>query len=314
MNTVLENEVIAEIIATYYSIGEPTHCQLIREGFNHNYLVETKHHKYVLRIYLNDKYYIQSANDFRFELDLLTFLLEQGISVASPIANNTRELLTSHQFANHQRYMVLFHFATGVELSQARSAGNATLEDVPQIGEVTACIHQAMDTFQSQYHRYHLNLSTYLLDKALHTLETHLKNRNIEDLSFFRPFAKQLHQQMDRLPPTQPTYGLIHGDLHGDNIFFDSEAGITIIDFDHCAYGWRIYEFATWRGNALTPFIEGYERIRPLSNQEKQLIPIVKHLRRIWDIGDILNYMPLWGETPTEDHVKNCVKQLHDLI
>lgn len=316
-NTVVENEIVAEIISTHYTIGKQTHCQLIRAAFNHNYLIETTNQTYVLRIYLNDKYYIHNAGDFRFELDLLNFLLNQALPVVQPVANQKGEWLTTYQFAaQDRRHMALFQFVPGVELDKVSSAGDLTLDTVKRVGEIMALIHQAAEGFQSQYHRYHLNVATYLLDKSLQILETHLINRKLGDLSFFRPCAEQLRQQVSLLPQTTPAYGLIHADLHGNNIFLDAKTGITFIDFDHCAYSYRIYEFAPWAGNAeaLASVIEGYESVRPLSKLEKQLIPTVAKLRSIWDMGDILYYMPLWGRTPSDEQLENWMKQLHTLL
>ena len=320
-NTVFETEIITELISTHYTIGQPTHCELIPEGFNHNYLIETTNniagnHKYVLRMYLNGKYYIRDADDFRFELDLLNFLLDQGVPVVRPIANQAGEWLTTHHFLDHVRHMVLFHLAPGVELGEVHATGALTPDNFKEVGKVAARIHQATDRFQSHCHRYQLNCSTYLLDKPLQILEKELAKRKMGNLSFFRPFAEQLRQQVEALARTTPTYGLIHADLHGHNIFLDTEAGMTIIDFDHCAYSWRAYEFATWGwdAEALATVIEGYESVQPLSKLEKELIPTFVKLRWLWDIGDMLAYHPLWGTTPPDEHLEDYVKELHDLM
>ena len=44
-----------------------------------------------------------------------------------------------------------------------------------------------------------------------------------------------------KLPQTADTCGLIHTDVHFSN-FFVHDAGITIFDFDDCAYNWFVFD------------------------------------------------------------------------
>ncbi|MEM7029783.1 MAG: phosphotransferase [Chloroflexota bacterium] len=315
-NQVFDTDIVANAVSTHYDIGNLTRCDLLRVGFNYNYLIETSDQKYVLRIYLNGKYYIRDADDFRFELELLNFLLAQGLPVVKPIGNRVGQQLTSHQFANETRHMALFAFAPGVELDKASADGHLTDDHVKQVGEIAALIHQTTDPFQSRYHRYHLNTSTYLLDKSLQIFARYLAERNLGDLAFFTPFANQIREHVEVLGQTAPVYGLIHADMHGNNIFLDPEAGMTILDFDHCAYGWRAYEFAVWSGNAevLATLLEGYESVRKLSDLERQLIPTFATLHSIWDMGDILYYNPLWGETVSNESLERNLTHLRNLV
>ncbi|MEM7125243.1 MAG: phosphotransferase [Chloroflexota bacterium] len=315
-NILIESEIIADIVSSRYTIGKLTNCQLIREGFNHNYLVETNEKKYVLRVYMTDKYYVRDADDFRFELALLNYLLDQGLSVAQPVTNNEGEWLTTQQLVDKSRHMALFHFAPGVELDKAGERGDLEPNDIWTLGQLTARLHQAMDGFQSRYHRYHLNCSTYLLDKSLEILETHLAKRNMGNVSFFYPYAEKIRHQVSMLPQVTPAYGLIHADLHGNNIFFDAEVGLTLIDFDHCAYGWRAYDIAPGITNSdlSDMLLAGYESVRAFSNLEKELMSTFTHLRDIWDIGDILYYKPLWGQTPSDEELEKSVARLHNLM
>lgn len=46
------------------------------------------------------------------------------------------------------------------------------------------------------------------------------------------------------LPKDKASYGLIHQDAHGGNLFVDEEEVITLFDFDDCVYSWYIYDIA----------------------------------------------------------------------
>jgi len=313
-NTVIGKEKITDVVSKYYNVGAISKCDLIRAGFNHNYLVEAEKGKFVLRVYLNNKYYIRSEKDFYFELELLKYLIEQGLPVAKPVSNCEEKLLITHQFGDQKRSFALFHFAAGTDLRKAKSLDLVKTTDIQKIGVTTALIHNAADKFKSPHYRYHLNLSTYLMDKSLQVLESHLEKFGLGDLSFFSSYAEQLREKVEALPQSNPFYGLIHADLHGENIFYDVEHGITLIDFDHCAFGWRAYEFATWHGIEFGLFKEGFEMIRPLSDMEKELIPTFRILRGIWDCGDILQFQSLWGEDIEEGQLKHYVERLKEFV
>ena len=71
-NRAVENAVLCSIAKTYYDLKSPISVELIDEGFKQTYLMRTTDKaQFILRIYLNNKYYIQDSDDFRFELQLL---------------------------------------------------------------------------------------------------------------------------------------------------------------------------------------------------------------------------------------------------
>jgi Ser/Thr protein kinase RdoA (MazF antagonist) len=318
-NTIIKDESLIPILSFGYELTEPVSCQLIRRGFNDNYLVKAAEQRYVLRIYLNDKYYIYDSTDFRFELELLTFLSTQGIPVARPITNRDGELLMTIDSPAGTRYMVLFHFVEGKELEELEELQENLQEaEARQLGKIVAAFHRAADKFHSNYSRYHLNLK-YLIDEPVRLLEKHLIDHGKGDLAFFQPFVEEIRQQIKQLPVMSSVYGIIHSDLISHNIYYDHKAGFTIIDFDHCAYGWRAYDLAILRKffkdySLGAAFLEAYESIRPLSDWEKSVMPVFAKVRTIWDIGDILSMFPVWGKESTDEYLENSLKRLRNLI
>lgn len=117
LNQVIKSNDLIPIVKTYYDLRPPICVELINAGFNHSYRVKTGDRLFVLRIYLNNKYYIRSSDDFRFELELLEYLKRQGIPVASPIKNNRSEFLSCCDFYNTTRYLALFNYAAGQEIT-----------------------------------------------------------------------------------------------------------------------------------------------------------------------------------------------------
>ncbi len=88
----------------------------------------------------------------------------------------------------------------------------------------------------------------------------------------------------------QDEYGIIHGDLHTGNVYFQGNE-LVIFDFDHCAYGWRAYDLSICLflpDDQRDSMLKGYESLRPLSEEERNCLPVFFKLRRLWDIGDML--------------------------
>lgn len=94
--------------------------------------------------------------------------------------------------------------------------------------------------------------------------------------------------ELENLPRTTKNYGLIHADLGALNLFIDDE-GISIIDFDDSCYHWFVFDLAIVIFSMIGRFkhisiqqsekkwlaalLEGYQTIRPLSNDEIEQIP-----------------------------------------
>lgn len=322
--TVWEANVVEQAIRSSYDaqvIGHIQRASLIREGFNHNYKIEMHNGtKYVFRVYLPGKYYVKdqtNGDDLKFELDLLTYLRSKGLGVAEPIVTENGSTLGSTTFEHEPRFFALFHFAKGKAWEDRWKM--PTQQQYFDLGKLIAQIHVAADEFETQHYRYHLNDETYLLDETLNALDAQFRSHDMEDTTFFRPFAEDLRAKIvPALPKRKPTYGIIHADLHPGNIFFDDTSNqVTIIDFDHCAYGWRAYDLAPCRelGNATCQAIlEGYHSVRPLGAAELESFESFQTLRAIWDLGDIALYQPLWGEPVDRRFLERATRQLRCIM
>jgi len=269
---------------------------LIRRGFNDHYLIVSVSAKYILRIYLNHKYYIKSSDAFQFELDLLEHLNNEGVPVANALRINNGELLGCVSTECGDRAFALFPFALGNELKR----DSITIEQSFQLGKTMAEIHLSANRFSSKYKRYHLDLK-YLVDEPLRLISEQINGKDSEFTS--DQDKEELQKIVTSLGPieslvdavkniglSQDEFGIIHGDLHTGNVHFQDDK-LIVFDFDHSAYGWRAYDISIslFLPNAQRDsMLRGYESLRPLSEEERKCLPVFSKLRRLWDIGDML--------------------------
>jgi len=304
MNTLLTStEVLTLVNAQYSSLGNASNCKLLRRGFNDNYLVGIGSAWYVFRVYFNGKYYIESPDAFQFELDLLDHLYEAGVPVAPAKRRDNNESLGWTDTPYGDRAFALFSYAKGDLLTRK----TVNLERCYLVGKATAELHLAANSFQSEHSRYHLDRK-YLVDEPLRilaqqsdessrTVSKHEFEEIEEMVSSMQPI-EELIDAISSLDVSSDQFGIIHSDLHPGNIHFSGNQP-TFFDFDHCAYGWRAYELVmteTMPESQKAEFMKGYESVRPLSQGEKDCIPIFAKLRKLWDIGDSLAIDPVKAE------------------
>lgn len=87
-------------------------------------------------------------------------------------------------------------------------------------------------------------------------------------------------------------FGLIHADLHPENIVYDG-GELALIDFDDAAYGWHLYDIAsaliegkfTADIDAAAAIVDGYREHRPLSERDLDLLPTFLLVRGMATIG-----------------------------
>lgn len=101
--------------------------------------------------------------------------------------------------------------------------------------------------------------------------------------------ARALTRALRRYGTGPARFGLIHADLRLANLLAD-EAGLWIIDFDDCGFGWWMYDFA-----AATSFMEtdprlpelaarwceGYRGAGALGREDVAILPVMVLLRRL---------------------------------
>ncbi|MEH6942860.1 phosphotransferase enzyme family protein, partial [Bacillus sp. JJ722] len=286
MNEKLHEELISTFIHKNYDMVV-TECLYLRRSFNDHYFIKTDSNKYIFRVYVNKKHYIQNANDLLFELDYLLYLNEMAIPVSIPIVSRSNKTLVTLERLTDIRYVSMFTFAKGTPLQYGLSCTQAYL-----LGETIARMHEVSKGFTSCYSRYTLDVH-HLIVEPLQEIEYYTSLYQLGSVSFFQEKADSWIEELLEMPINRLTFGLVHGDLNPSNIHFCREQGFTLFDFDHCGFGFYIHDLAvtllSFAPQTFLNIVEGYQSIRPLLNEEKRFIKTYADILLLKKYKDILN-------------------------
>lgn len=281
--SLVDASTISEIVKKYYVCEGPVKANILSIGINDMYLVETKNRKYVLRLSRGDKYSTMTASEFQFELEWLEFLYQHEVPVAYPIRRSDNQLYGLIQAPEGPRFFTLFSYAEGTT--------ELNVEQAFILGQALAQLHVTSDTFKTTLDRNHLSIDN-LINHSINLIKGFFGESDQKICAYFDQLAESLTKQISELDLDSLNYGIVGGDVHGRNQHFTSDNRITLFDFEFCAYGYRVYDIATFKWNrgvtdieAWHSFLDGYQSIRTLNDSELQAIDVFVKMRNLWWMG-----------------------------
>ena len=120
-----------------------------------------------------------------------------------------------------------------------------------------------------------------------------LEGLSIEERRMLEAAAGLIERTLLRHGKDREVYGLVHADFVPDNLF-EHAGRIVVLDFDDAGYGWYLWELVTavfWHLGtphykpALEGYIAGYREIRPLADEELELLPHFLLMRALVYLG-----------------------------
>lgn len=304
-----ESTLSAHHLATFlqeaYGLSTKTSAKLIRTGMNHLYLVQDGNKQFVYRIY---SYNWRSKTEIEEELRLLNHLEQNEIAISYPIKKLNSHFIEEFSAIEGLRFGVLFSFLEGKKNPYFDEKASHA------VGELMANMHQHLEGFE-------LKRVTYNAEKLFQTSLERTKvffPKPSEEMTFLENTSSKLREIYANADHGKLRSGALHLDVWFDNMHFDSKGKPSLFDFDFCGNGWLIHDIGYFLYQLLytnpdkelfeakrNAFITGYESVRLLTVEEKQLIPYCGTAVLLFYISVQCDTFDTWSNVfLNEEHLK----------
>jgi Ser/Thr protein kinase RdoA (MazF antagonist) len=292
---------LAETALQNYAIYQPS-LRLIMHWNNTTFAVcDCQNNRYILRI---SRPGFQDVLHVRSELMWLTALRrDTHLCVPQVVPALTGDVLTIVESPGvpQPRICVLFHHLPGRFYTH-----NPMPKHFAQSGVLMAHLHTHASTFHLPPH---FTRKTWNADTALGNVSgvdqlAFQKYLNAETKKLYNRIDRQYTQIFQTLGYSPDVFGLIHADLHQNNILYCS-GRVCAIDFDECGWGHYLHDIAIAfmnirhhknEGVLRQAFLNGYRTVRHLP-------PINEQHLNAFIAGRLLG-LAVWTAGVT-DHPKN---------
>ena len=241
----------------------------IKQGIeNTNYLLKSKNKKFILTIFEKRV----SNKEIPFFMKLMDELNHSNINCPKPLKNNNGNYLIKLK----NKTACIVSFLEGKDKNKLNS------KNCYEVGKIIASMH--LVTKNTKLFRKN-SMGIKNLDPLLKSIKFESQKLNGLD-----KFLKDNLEDIKKKWPKKLPYGIIHGDLFIDNIFFKNDKLSGIIDFYFAANDYFMYEIAICinalcfdhkkrkfhlNNKKIKNLIKGYESVKKISMKEKKSINIL---------------------------------------
>ena len=272
---------LLQALRRYYDFPLDATCIFFKSGLNDIYKITTQDNTYFLRVSL---YNVYNTAQIEEEIRFILHLLKCGLSVVVPVPCKDASYVIELDAPEGMRQAVLFR---GIEHSPAGDA-HAQMKNV---GKLIAQVHTASFSFQKHTSRPAID-GKMLVEESVSRVIPFLRHRP-DDRAFLEKTAMPLWESVDSLlAKHEGAVGFCHGDLQPGNYYFQGEHPV-LFDFDCMGWGCFSYDLGvllanlTFRDNDIyqktvwNAFLEGYQSIRVLNEDEKKAVYIFAALHML---------------------------------
>ncbi|MFT6072544.1 MAG: homoserine kinase type II [Alphaproteobacteria bacterium] len=254
----------------HYSVGIPVKIIDIEQGVeNSNYFLITTTGKYVLTIYEKRV----NLSDLPYFLAFSEHLSENNIKTPLPIRNHHNQSFTD--FKDKKAAIIQFLEGANLDIPNVAQCASA--------GDFVAQMHIAQNGFK-QMRVNNLSPKDSLWD-LYHKIEDNLRH-SMPDL--FPVIAEDVTYLKQNYPLNTLPIGNVHTDIFPDNMFFNDNKAIGVIDFyfsctDFLAYDLAItlcawcFDKGIFNQQKFNAMLDAYQCVRPLDISEKDALIILMH-------------------------------------
>ncbi|MDC5857316.1 phosphotransferase enzyme family protein [Vibrio europaeus] len=259
---------------------------------------------YALRVHRLDYH---TDAELQSEMQWMNAMRERGVMTPKPILSAQGqyvEVVTS-TFLPEGRQVDMLEWIDCQPLGSIEDGIDNT-EQYKMVGQLMAKLHSETEKWPlpENFTRAHWDVDGLLGKNPLWGRAWDHEDLTPEQRVLIIEARDQGRKVLSSIPKQAPQYGLIHCDFLPENLLVDGSGQIHLIDFDDAGFGYHMFDIATtvfWFmgdesfDDIVAQFLEGYESVRQLSDEQKELLPWFLLIRGMAYLG--------WGQTRSETDV-----------
>ena len=175
------------------------------------------------------------------------------------------------------------------ELGERKPDIALILAQLTQLGAMMAKLHNHSEQWQhsASFVRHELDIDGFFGESPFWGRYWDSPGITSDQKALLLGSQKNIIKALEALGKSRDVYGMIHADLHDENIFVTNDK-MYLIDFDDAGFGWHLYDIAVALythafgedyQTLQAAFLKGYRQHRPLSEDHIKLIPMFLHIR-----------------------------------
>ncbi|WBW96003.1 phosphotransferase enzyme family protein [Oceanirhabdus sp. W0125-5] len=312
--SVLRDDDLIILLDEYYNIKNVKSLRLHRAFIGDVYFIEDDKQSYVMKIYKSDLLHKKNAEN---SADVMEYLRESGITVPKVYKNKNNCNTTTIFAPEGEREVVVISFIDEKKISEEHKD-----EDHRMIGKQVALMRSVMKDYPYLDRLAKID-EDYIIDNFIKVMNKYFPKKE-EEISFFKSYGEIISKKIKELYSKQPQcIGFCHGDFHDGNIIKTLNDEVAFFDFDACGIGCNMLDIAVYcdetnyfnldktqikeTQKTLEVFLEGYTKVFPLSQLERDSIPLFIALRHYELNATIpINRAPIEGSHWLNDNWLNA--------
>ena len=251
---------------------------------------------YALRVHRKGYHDLDELNS---EHIWTSFLSNSGLSVPQVLLARSGDVYASAAFTNSEeyRYVGLVKWLEGESLSKllTKLEENEIHSLYKSLGKIIAKFHLATIAWEvpKGFKRHSFDTEGLLGEKPFWGRFWEVESASTIDRDALSVIRNNLKGVLKKLPKDKGSFGMIHADLHSDNVLVEGRT-LSVIDFDDSGFGWHGFDLAVaiWDRSdfsanggffkiALGGLLEGYLEDRPNTQRIIDTIPIFLLMRTL---------------------------------
>ena len=295
-HSIINSDSLSNIISSNWDLPKPIHSELLNRGMNDVYLIrDGKNINYACRVWRSG---FRSENDIIFETELLSFLHKNNINVPFPLESRDKSLYMPINAPEGRRFFSIFSWVDGYVFGSKPDVDNSF-----KLGARLATIHQVLKSFAPSVSR-EIDMKMRLETEIIFLLK--MNTHRIDDYNWYRNAVSIMKNKLDELNLKSIPSGVIHGDFHLYNVFFQDNK-VTVMDFDNCGSYYLIFDICSfiWANDYVRvdqkisdSFLKGYNSVRNLNYEELSLLNFFYALKELSFLCGFAANVNSVGHTP----------------